>query len=690
MLSCGLLLGSIPSTVGATGYGISLESYGASPVVSDPYYSFPYYSFPYYSFDVSSNPYYSFPYYSFGTSADPFYSFPYYSFDVGADPYYSFPYYSFPYYSFGTAADAFYSFPYYSFDTSADPFYSFPYYSFPFYSFGTSAEPFYSYPFYSFDQTADPFYSFPYYSFPFYSFDQSADPFYSFPFYSFDQTADPFYSFPFYSFDQTADPFYSFPFYSFDQTADPFYSFPFYSFDVGADPFYSFPFYSFDQTADPFYSFPFYSFPFYSFGMEADPFYSFAFYSFMTMLDAFYSFPFYSFPFYSFDVLVEAFYSFAFYSFMYSLSPFYSFMEADAFYSFAFYSFAFYSYLMTLYAFYSFDVGAEPFYSFPFYSFDNQRGHGRTHGSQVSGFYQWLLNYDPELTWDVRRVFAGGNYVGDEFGDAEKVQVAVLDSGIDLDHPDLAANIAWTYDATGTGIDDETGHGTHVAGVIGATAGDGGIKGVHSDVEIYAVKVVTGEDMRGEWEWLEDALYASIRGPDGIIGTEDDADVINMSFGSGTEVPPQYIHDAIKFADSLGVVLVASGGNDGDGDISTSEANYPAMYPEVIAVGSTDLANKVSDFSNTGGYVEVVAPGDMILSTFLGGEYAYWGGTSMAAPHISGIVALLLAQHGNLPVGSFNSWGSNTIRGLLHRMAVDLGASGVDNAYGYGLVQYSP
>jgi subtilisin family serine protease len=487
------------------------------------------------------------------------------------------------------------------------------------------ADPFYTFPFYTFDVDADPFYTFPFYTFPFYTFDVDADPFYTFPF----------YTFPFYTFDVDADPFYTFPFYTF-----PFYTFPFYTFDVDADPFYTFPF----------YTFPFYTFPFYTFDVDADPFYTF---------------PFYTFPFYTFyetwdDVQID-----------------FDLIDFD-----------------------HLDKKSSDILEKIQDLVDGRHSRGKLKrlNREVSKLFNYWTkmiknyvinfwkNFDPEVTWNVDRLFDGA-YTGDEFA-SESVQVAILDSGIDSDHPDLVDNIAWTYDATGSGsTEDDTGHGTHVAGIIAAANNDQGVTGVYSDAEIYAIKTISSETMEGEWEWLEEAIYAAVRGPDGQAGTEDDADVINMSFGSRDEVPPSYIHDAIKYAYDLGIVLVAAAGNDGDGDPSTGEVNWPAMYDEVIAVGALSPDNSITEFSNSGDFVEVVAPGDMILSTFLDGSYAQWGGTSMAAPHVSGLAALLIAQYGKLPVGSFNDFGTSSIRGLLHSYAVDLGTSGWDASYGYGLVQ---
>jgi subtilisin family serine protease len=216
-----------------------------------------------------------------------------------------------------------------------------------------------------------------------------------------------------------------------------------------------------------------------------------------------------------------------------------------------------------------------------------------------------------------------------------------------------------------------------------------GVVGVAPNVDLYNVKVLAETNGgEGEWDWLENAIYAAVAGPDGIVGTDDDAEILNMSFGSGDEVPTQGVLDAVAWAYSLGVVMVAAAGNRGDGDASTTELNYPAALPEVIAVGASDFTGSVTAFSSSAPYLELIAPGDFILSTITGNSYALWSGTSMSAPHVSALAALVIAQYGSLPVGNFGDMGDNTIRGILHGMASDSGTAGWDPVYGYGIALY--
>ncbi len=289
---------------------------------------------------------------------------------------------------------------------------------------------------------------------------------------------------------------------------------------------------------------------------------------------------------------------------------------------------------------------------------------------------------DPETQWGIERIFDG---VYDGYVPTTDVDIAILDTGIDTDHPDLVANIVWTYSAVESlTIEDKNGHGSHCAGIAGAEQNGFGVVGVYSNVEIYAIRVLNNGGV-GSWADITAGIYAACGGPDGIEGTEDDADIISMSLGGSGD--DQGLHDAIIHAYNMGIVIVASAGNGGDGDPTTEEISYPAAYPEVIAVGATNTDDLVASFSNTGSYIEVAAPGVRVYSTYKFGRYQTLSGTSMACPHVAGLVALIIAVHGKMPVGDFNDRCPNTIRGFLHRTSLDLGPSGWDPAYGYGLIQ---
>jgi subtilisin family serine protease len=229
------------------------------------------------------------------------------------------------------------------------------------------------------------------------------------------------------------------------------------------------------------------------------------------------------------------------------------------------------------------------------------------------------------LPWGVNRIDA------DLAGATSKgtgVKVAILDTGIDLTHPDLKANIKGNYNAINprkTGNDDN-GHGTHVAGTVAAMDNTVGVIGVAPEVSLYAVKVL---DRTGNG-WTSDI----IEGIDWCI--RNGIQVINMSFGGSFN---QSMGQAVYDAYAAGLVQVAAAGNSG-----VSPPVYPASYPETIAVSATDSADQLASFSNYGlAADDLAAPGVNIPSTWKGGGYRTLSGTSMATPHVTGAAALVIA-----------------------------------------------
>ncbi|ETI70455.1 intracellular serine protease, partial [Neobacillus vireti LMG 21834] len=178
---------------------------------------------------------------------------------------------------------------------------------------------------------------------------------------------------------------------------------------------------------------------------------------------------------------------------------------------------------------------------------------------------------------------------------------------------------------------DYNGHGTHVAGTMAATANDLGVIGVAPEANLLIVKVLDKQGS-GQYEWIINGIYYAI---------EQQVDIISMSLGGPADVPE--LHEAIQKAVASGILVVCAAGNEGDGRDSTNELSYPAAYNEVISVGATGLGRQISDFSNSNEEVDLVAPGENILSTFLNGNYAKLSGTSMATPHVSGALALIKA-----------------------------------------------
>jgi thermitase len=208
------------------------------------------------------------------------------------------------------------------------------------------------------------------------------------------------------------------------------------------------------------------------------------------------------------------------------------------------------------------------------------------------------------------------------------INIAILDTGVDLDHPDLAnkiiSNINFSSSPT---VDDVYGHGTHVAGIAAAMTNNGiGVAGLGYSAAIMNVKVM-GDTGTG--------TYSAIAS--GIIWAADNgADVINMSLGGSSA--SSILQDAVNYAWSKGVVVVAAAGNSG-----STAPMYPACYTDCMAVAATDAIDGKASWSNYGDWVDVAAPGVCIYSTLKDNNYGYKSGTSMASPHVAGLAALVFA-----------------------------------------------
>jgi major intracellular serine protease len=216
------------------------------------------------------------------------------------------------------------------------------------------------------------------------------------------------------------------------------------------------------------------------------------------------------------------------------------------------------------------------------------------------------------------------------------ITVAVLDTGCDVNHPDLKGKVKgyrnFTDDDDGAedNVTDYSGHGTHVSGTIAASENGNGVIGVAPLAELLVVKVLAGSRGSGEYDWIVNGIQYAI---------DQGVDVISMSLGGPTDYEP--LHEVIQTAAAANILVVCAAGNEGDSDSSTDEFSYPASYNEVISVGSIDLQRNSSYFTNSNNEVDLVAPGEKILSTIPGDKFARLSGTSMAAPHVSGALALL-------------------------------------------------
>ena len=266
------------------------------------------------------------------------------------------------------------------------------------------------------------------------------------------------------------------------------------------------------------------------------------------------------------------------------------------------------------------------------------------------------LNNEQIIPWGIERVNAS-NVWNKVTG--RNIKIAVLDTGINKNHSDLKDNIngGVSFINDTDYWDDDLGHGTSVAGVIAAENNDIGIVGVAPESEIYSVKIMGASGGK---------LSNLIQGIQWAI--DNHMDIITMSLGVTVDSPS--LRRIVDEAYLSGVILVAASGKN-------NEIYYPAKYHSVIAVGSIDKNNKLTSDSGVGEELEFVAPGRNIISTSIDG-YNMFDGTSMAAPHVVGVLALLKE---NNPILS-----PNELRAKLQRDTIDLGESGKDNNYGYGLV----
>ncbi|WP_010676948.1 S8 family serine peptidase [Bacillus timonensis] len=224
----------------------------------------------------------------------------------------------------------------------------------------------------------------------------------------------------------------------------------------------------------------------------------------------------------------------------------------------------------------------------------------------------------------------------DLYSPKKKIVIAVLDSGIDMNHPDLKNQIIKPYNAVKPGSQptDNNGHGTHVAGLVGAqTNNKVGVASIAKNVSIMPVKV--GDEAPSTIDIAEGIYYA----------VDNGANIINLSLGGAYS---KYVDDAIQYAYNKGVIVVAASGNS-----STSIRHYPAALTSVMSVAAIDTASKsLANYSNYGNWVTIAAPGTDLLSTvptsMASNPYGFMSGTSMATPMVASFAGLLKGQYPNL------------------------------------------
>jgi hypothetical protein len=297
------------------------------------------------------------------------------------------------------------------------------------------------------------------------------------------------------------------------------------------------------------------------------------------------------------------------------------------------------------------------------------------------------LDAELDNAWGVKWIGAGEVHASNA---GAGVKVAIIDSGINYGHPDLDANYVVGYDFVnddGNPMDDY-GHGTHVAGTVAAEDNGFGVVGVAPEASIYALKVL---DSGGYGSWSD--IVAAVQ-----WCVDNGMHVANLSLGTSRD-PGGIVQAAFDTAEAAGVVIVAAAGNDGNPPGKGNSVDYPGAYDSVIAVAATDSVDNRASWSSTGDQVELAAPGVSVLSTWDDRDsssapqpicvdgvcyYKYGSGTSMAAPHVAGTAALVIAS--GITDANGNGRINDEVRSQLQETADDIGAPGRDPQYGFGLV----
>lgn len=260
----------------------------------------------------------------------------------------------------------------------------------------------------------------------------------------------------------------------------------------------------------------------------------------------------------------------------------------------------------------------------------------------------------PPIPWGVRQIKSPEAWKETR---GSRIRVGVIDTGIDYFHPDLRGRISRGINLLHRGSlpADDNGHGTHISGTIAASNQESGLVGVAPHAMIHPVKAF---DHNG-------TAYVS----DIVLGIDwcvrNRMHIINMSFGMKNR--SRSLHDAVRNANRMGIVVVASSGNEG----RSTSIDYPARFSQVISVGATAANKKIAPFSNRGKSIDLYAPGEKIRSTWLQHKYMELSGTSMATSHVSGTIALLLAVRPELTPSEIKALlqkTSNPVSGLKARV----------------------
>src|SRR3989338_7557984 len=342
----------------------------------------------------------------------------------------------------------------------------------------------------------------------------------------------------------------------------------------------------------------------------------------------------------------------------------------------------------------------------------------------------YAVDIELDNSWGVRHIKTGDVHATPYSNKGAGVEIGIIDSGVNYLHPDLNDN----FDPLNLGYDfyyydydpmDVYGHGTHVAGTacaedndIGSVDPKLGVVGVAPECNLYSLRVLN-EDGVGYWsdiiaavEWSTGATMQieNVFTGDMLTVQGLKLDVINLSLGKDRD-PGSTVKQAFDNAEAQGVVIVAAAGNSGNVGGKGNNVIYPAKYDSVIAVAATDSNNNRASFSITGDKVEIAAPGVNVYSTWndnagyydpqptctgtpldINGDgqpdgecYKYGSGTSMASPHVAGVAAFIIAA-GYSDYNGDGAVNNRDVRAILDASATDLGSSGRDPQFGYGLV----
>lgn len=286
--------------------------------------------------------------------------------------------------------------------------------------------------------------------------------------------------------------------------------------------------------------------------------------------------------------------------------------------------------------------------------------HAVLQAHQLGERKEWpLLDYGVEEAWKLTR--------------GKGVRVAVLDTGVQVDHPDLIGQVEAAVDFTGSpwGANDRAGHGTSCATIVAGADTGVGIVGIAPEAKLLCGKVL-GDGGTGLSQWVANGI---------AWATDQMVDVISMSLGSPENDP--LIQAEVERAVSKGIFVICAAGNSGR---KVTHTDFPARLPETVGVAAVMKGGQIAEFSSRGPEVDIAAPGQDILAGIPTNRWARVSGTSFACPYIAGVTALLVSRHKEIDGGKTPLKTHADLLEHLKRDAKDAGTVGKDDAYGFGII----